>query len=265
MVGRVRSDRVMRLPRPPRIHGVKGRLPKHGPEFRSTKQETWPEPAITTATDTGNYGKAEAQSWDRVRPRLTHRSAWLDHEGEPPLVEGTLIRLKVEHLSKERDAPPVWLWSSKTGAAPVDVGRCWRAFLRRCDLEHAFRFAKQTLGWTTPKHRTPEAADHWTWILIVAIPNSDLPGRSPRTSAAVGGTHRLRPPHPGPDPGPPRVQEHTRSSRLPAPSSQTHRHRPRTATRRQETITAYPATTSARPSNAPRPSRPSASLEDSGR
>ncbi|MEU7728448.1 NF041680 family putative transposase [Streptomyces sp. NPDC040724] len=168
MVGRVRSDRVMRLPKPPRMHGVNGRPPKHGPEFRFAKPETWPEPAITTVTDTSNYGKAETQAWDRVHPRLTHRSAWLDHEGELPLVEGTLIRLKVEHLSKERDAPPVWLWSSKTNAAPDDVDRCWRAFLRRFDLEHTFRFTKQTLGWTTPKLRTPEAADRWTWILVVA-------------------------------------------------------------------------------------------------
>jgi hypothetical protein len=83
-------------------------------------------------------------------------------------VEGSLIRLKVEHLSKDRDAPPVWLWSSKTGATPDDVDRFWQAFLRRFDLEHTFRFAKQTLGWTTPKLRTPEAADRWTWILIVA-------------------------------------------------------------------------------------------------
>ncbi|WP_259294617.1 hypothetical protein [Streptomyces canus] len=79
-----------------------------------------------------------------------------------------MIRLKVEHLSKERGAPPVWLWSSKTGATPDDVDRFWQAFLRRFDLEHTFRFAKQTLGWTTPRLRTPEAADRWTWLLIVA-------------------------------------------------------------------------------------------------
>lgn len=40
LVGRVRSDRVMRLPKPPRMHGVNGRPPKHGPEFRLTKPET---------------------------------------------------------------------------------------------------------------------------------------------------------------------------------------------------------------------------------
>ncbi|WP_416477275.1 hypothetical protein [Streptomyces sp. LKA04] len=48
------------------------------------------------------------------------------------------------------------------------MDRFWQAFLRRFELEHTFRFAKQTLGWTTPKLRTPGAADRWTWILIVA-------------------------------------------------------------------------------------------------
>ncbi|WP_218009975.1 transposase [Actinomadura kijaniata] len=70
LVGRVRSDRVMRLPKPPRQQGTNGRPPKHGPEFRFTKTETWPEPAITTVTDTTNYGKAETQAWDRVLSRL---------------------------------------------------------------------------------------------------------------------------------------------------------------------------------------------------
>ena len=27
---------------------------------------------------------------------------------------------------------------------------------------------KQTLGWTIPKLRTPEAADRWTWLIIAA-------------------------------------------------------------------------------------------------
>lgn len=104
-----------------RAHPRGGHPPKHGPEFRSAKPETWPEAAITTVTGTVNYGKAEARARDRVHPRLTHRSAWLEHDSELPIVEGTLVRLKVEHLSKEREAPPVWLWSSETGAAPAGV------------------------------------------------------------------------------------------------------------------------------------------------
>ncbi|MFC0437717.1 DDE superfamily endonuclease [Kutzneria buriramensis] len=168
LVGRVRSDRVMRLPKPPRLPGANGRPPKHGPEFHLARPETWTEPTVTTTTDTTNYGKACAQAWDRIHPRLTHRAAWLEHPGALPVIEGTLIRLEVEHLSKDRDAPPVWLWSSKPGATAADVDRWWQAFLRRFDLEHTFRFWKQTLGWTRPRLRSPEAADRWTWLLVAA-------------------------------------------------------------------------------------------------
>ena len=96
-----------------------------------------------------------AAAWDRVHPRLTHRAAWLDHDGELPVIEGTLIRLQVDHLPGDRDPKPVWLWSSRTGAAPADVDRLWQAFLRRFDLEHTFRLFKQVLGWTAPKIRDP--------------------------------------------------------------------------------------------------------------
>ena len=57
----------------------------------------------------------------------------------------------------------MWLWFSRTGAAPGEVDRLWQAFLRRFDLEHTFRLFKQVLGWTTPKVRSPEAADRSAW------------------------------------------------------------------------------------------------------
>ncbi|WP_276082661.1 transposase [Nonomuraea thailandensis] len=141
LLGRIRSDRVMRRPAPSReeflrAHPRGGRPPKHGGEFALADPATWPEPAVSTITDTTHYGKAETRAWDRIHPRLTHRAAWLDHEGALPLIEGTLIRLKVEYLPGDRDAPPVWLWSSKTGATSTDVDRCWQTFLRRFDLEH---------------------------------------------------------------------------------------------------------------------------------
>ncbi len=44
----------------------------------------------------------------------------------------------------------------------------WHADLARFSIEHLFRFFKQTLKWTTPKLRHPEAADRWTWLLILA-------------------------------------------------------------------------------------------------
>ena len=45
---------------------------------------------------------------------------------------------------------------------------CWRAYLRRFDLEHTFRFVKHTLGWTAPALCTPEQAERWTWLIVAA-------------------------------------------------------------------------------------------------
>jgi hypothetical protein len=166
LLGRLRSDRVMQLPAPPRQPHTTGRPRKHGGELALADPATWPAPQVATSTMTSRYGMAEVAAWDRVHPRLTHRSAWLDHDGGLPVIEGTLIRLQVDHLPGDRDPKPVWLWSSATSAAPDEVDRCWQAFLRRFDLEHTFRLFKQVLGWTIPKIRSPAAADRWTWLII---------------------------------------------------------------------------------------------------
>jgi hypothetical protein len=169
ILGRLRSDRVLRFPVPAREPGANGRPPRHGPEFTLADPATWPEPLVTTTTQTARYGTAAAQAWDRLHPRLTHRAAWLDHDGPLPVIEGTLIRLQVDHLPGDRDPKPLWLWYSATGAAAAEVDRCWQAFLRRFDLEHTFRLFKQVLGWTAPKIRDPYTADRWTWIIITCL------------------------------------------------------------------------------------------------
>ncbi len=167
LLGRLRSDRVLYFPAPPRAPGANGRPSRHGREFKLAGAGTWPEPPVTTVTQTSRYGTAVARSWDRLHPRLTHRAAWDGHhDGELPILEGTLIRLQVDHLPGDRDPKPVWLWWSRTGATPADVDRCWRAFLRRFDIEHTFRLFKQVLGWTAPKICDPAAADRWTWLVI---------------------------------------------------------------------------------------------------
>ena len=168
LVGRLRSDRVLRLPVPPRPPRADGRPSRHGPEFRLVDPASWPEPTVTTTTDTTRYGRAVATAWDRLHPRLTHRAAWEDHVGQLPILEGTLLRLVVDHLPGERNPKPLWLWCSTTGASQADTDRWWQAFLRRFDLEHTFRLFNQTLGWTTPRLRDPAAADRWTWLILAA-------------------------------------------------------------------------------------------------
>ena len=166
LLGRLRSDRVLYFPPPPRRAG-RGRPSRHGKELKLADETSWPAPAVTTITQTTRYGTAVAQAWDRLHPRLTHRAAWAGHsDGELPILEGTLIRLQVDHLPGDRNPRPVWLWWSRTRAHPGDIDRCWQAFLRRFDLEHTFRLFKQVLGWTAPKIRDPGAADRWTWLVI---------------------------------------------------------------------------------------------------
>jgi hypothetical protein len=168
LLGRLRSDRVLRLPKPARAPGALGRPAKHGPEFRLDTPHTWPAPQHQTTTATSRYGTARAASWDQLHPRLTRRTCWIDHHGDLPVIDGTLIRLQVEHLPGDRDPKPLWLWCSATDATTADLDRWWQSFLRRFDLEHTFRLFKQTLGWTRPKLRTPQAADRWTWLIIAA-------------------------------------------------------------------------------------------------
>ena len=92
LLGRIRTDRVLRQPKPPRLPGATGRPPKHGPEFRLDNPLTWPAPQHHTTTDTSRYGTADACSWDRLHPRLTRRTCWIDHDGDLPVIEGCECR-----------------------------------------------------------------------------------------------------------------------------------------------------------------------------
>ncbi len=145
------SDRVLSLPSPPRGSG-RGRPFRHGPEFTLADAGTWPQPAVATSTQTARYGTAVACSWDRLHSRLTSRGAWQDHQGELPVIEGTLIRLQVEHLPGDRDPRPVWLWSSAASART----RTWICCGRRscAALISSTRSGCSSRCWAGPRRRS---------------------------------------------------------------------------------------------------------------
>ena len=168
---RVRDDRVFygdAPPRPNRPPSSGGRPPRHGRRWKCSDPTTWPEPSASLIADDPRYGQITVTAWHKMHPRLTGRGRWRD-KGAPPIVRGSVIRVEVEHLPKptSRAKKTLWLWWS--GEGEPDLERCWRAYLRRFDIEHTYRFAKNTLGWTTPSLCTPAQADRWTWIVVVAL------------------------------------------------------------------------------------------------
>lgn len=168
VLGRVRADRVFCRPAPPPAPGRRGRPAKHGGVFWCAVPESWHSPQVVSVSATSRYGAAAVTSWPAMHPRLTRRGAWIDHTGPLPVIAGTLIRLQVEHLPGERDAKPVWLFTTATCCDPNQLDTLWHTYLRRFDQEHTFRFLKQTLGWTRPKLREAAAADRWTWLVLAA-------------------------------------------------------------------------------------------------
>jgi hypothetical protein len=54
-----------------------------------------------------------------------------------------------------------WSWRARARAA------LWRRYVRLFDLEHTFRFLKQSLGWTSLRVRHLEQADRWSWLVLV--------------------------------------------------------------------------------------------------
>ena len=116
VTGRLRSDRVCTSRPRRRAPGANGGPPRHGARLGLGEPATWPDPAVTTVTDTSRYGTATATAWPRLHQQLARRAAWEHHQGELPVIEGTLIRLQVDRLPGCRDAEPLWLWSSRAAA-----------------------------------------------------------------------------------------------------------------------------------------------------
>ena len=157
IVVRIRDDRVFYTDATLPAAGTVGRPRRHGDRFRLADPNTWPTPDVKSTTTDLRYGTVKVSAWHGLHPRLGCRGHWAEHD-IPPIVAGTLIRVEVEHLPKPTSATKktLWLWAAGPG---FNLDTCWRGYLRRFDIEHTFRFLKNTLGWTTPALRTPELSE----------------------------------------------------------------------------------------------------------
>jgi hypothetical protein len=154
---------------PPSLPGAGGRPRRHGQRLRCADPDSWPAPDATHHTSDYRYGRIDVQAWHGLHPKLAAKGRWASPDGAP-IINGTIIKVQVEHLPKAlgagRTLKTLWLWWS--GPATPDLDVCWRAYIHRFDIEHAIRFMKHTLGWTTPRVRTPQQGDRWTWLVLAA-------------------------------------------------------------------------------------------------
>jgi hypothetical protein len=148
---RIREDRVF-YDDPPqnRPASTRGRPPRHGRPMKCSDLNTYRRPDDDHRTCDPRYGNVRVRAWHGLHPRLSGRGRWAKAQGAPPIVRGSVIRVDVEHLPKRdgRAKKTLWLWWSGPGRPDLEL--CFHAYLHRFDLEHTYRFAKNTLGWTAP-------------------------------------------------------------------------------------------------------------------
>jgi hypothetical protein len=169
---RIAGDRVFYDGRPgPRKAGP-GRNGVHGQRFElAADADLRPADQLLAVPDTSRYGRVEVRAWHRMHQKAQRTGYFARLEAEPftrlPVIEGTVIEVRVERLPDGRSPHrTMWLWHS--GPHPPDLDVCWRAYLRRFDMEHTFKLMKSQLGWTAARVRQPGQAVRWTWLLTAA-------------------------------------------------------------------------------------------------
>jgi hypothetical protein len=154
--------------------------------MKCSDPSTWPEPSTEYACEDAGYGAVRVRGWAKMHPKVrVHEGR--GNRGPLPILVGTLVLVEVERLprgERRREPRVLWLWWHGEGEPDLDL--IWRAYVRRFDLEHTFRFLKQTLGWTPPRVRHPEQADRWTWLVLAASRNCAWPDRALRIGACRG-------------------------------------------------------------------------------
>ncbi len=144
-----------------------GRPRQHGAKFVCNDPDTWSKPDFEHDEDNSSYGYVRVRAWRGLHAKVQNHAGRGSRKTRA-ILKGTLILLEVSKLPRETRKPRAfWLWWR--GPGKPDLAFIWRAYVRRFDLEHTFRFLKTMLNWQTPRLRHPEQADLWSWLVLLAF------------------------------------------------------------------------------------------------
>ena len=238
VLGRLRSDRVMYFPAPPRLPGTNGRPLRHGAAFKLAGPRTWPAPAAATCTQTARYGTARAAAWPAAPaaglPRRVGRPRWraAHRRGHPHPAAG--------RSPARRPQPRAAMAMVLTRP---DLRRSGGPRLAGVPAPLRYRTHVQVLQagprldpaeTARPRRRRPvDLADH---RLLRPAPPRPPPRR--RHPAALAAALPARPPDPRP--GPPRVPPHPPGTPRSGQRAETRQTRPRPPARLEEPPPGHP-------------------------
>ena len=102
VLGRLRSDRVMYFPAPPRVAGHQRPPGPARGRAQARRSAVLARPGGDHHHRDDPVRHRPDRGLGRLHQRLASRAGWEDHHGELPVIEGTLIRLAVDHLPGDR-------------------------------------------------------------------------------------------------------------------------------------------------------------------
>jgi hypothetical protein len=173
---RLRSGRCFYADPPSAAGAQRGRPRRHGAKLACADERTWWAPSTEHREQHAQYGHVRVRAWAGLHAKTQNHPAKGSRRTKPT-VRGTLVLVEVERLARQTRIPKrLWLWWRSPGEP--DLAILWRAYVHRFDLEHTYRFCKQTLNWTTPRVRHPQQADRWTWLVLLAYTQLRLARRA---------------------------------------------------------------------------------------
>jgi hypothetical protein len=151
---RLKNNRCFYRPAPDPT-GHKGAPRKDGDKLQPKDETTHTHPDGTWSGTDEKGRPVEITWWKHMHVKVAR---WLDL---------TIIRVVRPHATdKERD--PRVSWFAWIGDPEEDLAQIGLGYARRFGQEHGYRFDKQALLWETPRLRTPEQFERWSYIVAIA-------------------------------------------------------------------------------------------------
>src|ERR1035437_8938530 len=206
LVIRLKSNRSFRGRPEPRQKGQRGPAQRQAERLALKNGGQRPAPDLRLVRQSDRYGQMQITAWRHMHQELDRSGPFKDwpKDQDLPVVEGTVVRMKVERLPDGRKADKdMWLWIA--GPMEPDAGLAdlaWTAYLRRFDQEHFHRFSKVYLGMDRAHLASAQATDRWVALALAAytqlrlaapvVPDSSRPWHKKLQAGEVLTPYRTR-------------------------------------------------------------------------